>query len=85
MATHQAERVNVPVGLLARLGQGLDEVVSVNVQEDVLALVSAARYAIHRAGILDSNFTSHDASRIIRAKRVKNESGDKPGTFFSKD
>ena len=40
-----------PVGLLARLGQGPNEVVPVHVvQEDVLTLVPAAHDVIHRPG-----------------------------------
>jgi hypothetical protein len=60
VVAHQTKGMHLPVGLLACLSQGLDEVVPVHVvKEDVLTLVSTAHHVIHRSWILESELARH--------------------------
>jgi len=64
--------MNLPVGLLARFGQGLDKVVPIHViQEDVLTLVSTAHDVINRAGVLHSDFARRGESIARIGKQVE--------------
>ncbi|MDA1275833.1 MAG: hypothetical protein O2960_17600 [Verrucomicrobia bacterium] len=68
--------MNLPVGLLARLGQSLDELMPVHVtQEDVFTLISTAHDVINRAGIPDSQFTRHAGRIAIIGKQLKGKEG----------
>src|SRR5437667_5851868 len=74
MVAHQAIRMHLPVGLLARFGQSLDEVVPIHVvQKDVVPLVATTHDVIHRPWILDSKLARHSgawdqSSLVVKAK-----------------
>src|SRR4029079_124993 len=76
MFAHQAILRRLPAGLLARFGQGLNEVMPVHVvQEDVVPLVATAHDVIHRSWILDSKLARHSgaldpSSLLVNAKSV---------------
>ncbi len=51
--------MHLPIRLLTRLGQSLDEIVPVNiVQVNALATVTSAHHVIHRARVLDAQLAS---------------------------
>jgi len=67
MVAHQAAGVDLPAGPLAGLGQGLEEVLSIDVvDKNVLLAVTPAHDVVNGAGILDSHFPWH---RLIGAYR----------------
>jgi hypothetical protein len=60
MIVHQAIGMNLPPGLLAGFGEGLEEILPVHiVEEDVLAPVTAAHDVVNGAWKFDSQFSRH--------------------------
>ncbi|MCG3775204.1 MAG: hypothetical protein JW395_2033 [Nitrospira sp.] len=60
MVTHQTIGMHLPIGLLARLGQSLEEILPVNiVQINVLAPVPAAHHMVDGTGKIDSHLPRH--------------------------
>lgn len=60
MIAHEAKGMNLPGGLTARLSQGFEEILPVDVvEEDVIALVPPAHHVIHRARVFYSKFAWH--------------------------
>ena len=52
--------MHLPVGLLPRLRQRLNEIVPVSiVQEDAIAAIASAHYVIHHSGVLDTQLARH--------------------------
>jgi hypothetical protein len=73
---HPAKRRPLPTGLLARLSQGSNKVVSVHIaQENVIALVATTHDLIHRARILQSKFARHDTMFTTPTSSVKRKNG----------
>src|SRR5882724_1851828 len=67
MIMHQTPRVNLPIGLLASLGEGVQEQPSVFiVVKDRLAPVSSIHHVINRPRILHSKFSRHTAAASER-------------------
>ena len=67
MIAHQAIGVNLPIGFLARFGQGLQEILPVHViEKNILAPVAAAHDVIQGAGILDAPFAGHRAQSAAK-------------------
>lgn len=68
----EAKPMNLPVALLARLDQGLDEVMPVQVTaEDVLTSVPTAHDVINGATVLDSEFAGHGQTFSAMPRPVK--------------
>jgi len=63
LVTHQAIGMDLPAGLLASLGEGLEEIVPIHVVEiDLLAAIPTAHDMVDRAGILDAHLRWHRAT-----------------------
>jgi len=60
MVAHQAVRMDLPIRLLADFGEGLKEILPVDIiQKNVLPPVSPAHNVVHRARILDAQLPRH--------------------------
>jgi hypothetical protein len=60
MIAHQAVSMHLPIGLLARLGQCFQKILSIHVvEENILPAISPAHYVIHRSGIFDAQIAWH--------------------------
>jgi hypothetical protein len=60
VVAHETPGVNLPVGFFTRLAQRFQQELAVDVvHKDSLTAVSAIHHVVHRAGILNSELTSH--------------------------
>ena len=72
MVAHQTIGMHLPIGLLARLGQSLEEILPVHiVQIDVLAPVPAAHHMLDGTGKIDSDLPRHGLLLSYRRPDVK--------------
>jgi hypothetical protein len=63
--------VELPAGLVAGFGEGIEEAAAVAVvAEDVLAMVAAAPERVNGAGILHAQWAGHDAMATGRRRIV---------------
>ena len=64
--------MDLPAGLLARLGQGLQEIMAIHIiQEDVLLSVSPAHHMTDGTGILNARLAWHEVSVPGSGKLIK--------------
>ena len=72
MIGHKAVGMDLPVGFLASLSQGLDEILPVHiVEEDSLAPVAAAHKMIHRTRVLEAQGARHAGGITLWPECVK--------------
>jgi len=76
MVGQQATGVRLRTGLLARLGQGLEEIVAVRVlQQDRFPAVPPAQGVMDGPSVFDSKLPWHEAILCHSSRQVKRNSG----------
>jgi hypothetical protein len=74
MVAHQTIGMHLPIGLLARLGQCLEEILPVHIVEiNVLAPIPAAHHMVDGSSKIDSQLTRHTLLFSYRRPNAKDK------------